>query len=269
MAKRSKTGTEATGTKAQSHEGTEPEGTEPDASPVTLPWEADVDAPMEGAVRAEMLARVAGTLPEQDQAGYVAFLDAALGDDEPVSFGQASEFLGEYMAARLADLHGQVGELSEKLEAAAADAAAERAKEPNGQSAKEEGADSGTRSLSDVLVAAVRQKCAAALALPVVTGTDQDANPYAGLERLSDAQLRNEANAPDPFQVLDPIKSDVCAVQDELVLAVTKANAIAQEAFQRFRDAHAHASRFTLARREHAGRLLAEREAKAAAKATQ
>lgn len=244
-----------------------------DASPVVLPWEADVDAPMEGAVRAEMLARVAGNLPEQDQAGYVAFVDervkAAEARDDGgefvggVSFGQASELLGDYMAARLAEQAAALAEMDTKVRAlegqlreAKSEAAAESAKGPKGQRAKSEPEESGTPSLRlsvsgslvDVVVAAVRARCAA-LALERVTAEDRGRDPGAGLEALDiKACERVIDEVGDPLAEIRAAREAIDTLAIDLGKAIKDAKQVLADAVQVLTDRGAEVHRYDLER---------------------
>ena len=241
MAKKSKADQSSASTDASTDVGTDV-GTDAstDASTGVGTGEA-LATPLSGEARVEMLGRVSESLPESERAGFVAFVDAQCGGTErpgaPVSFDQAVELLGEYMAERLAFLAQRV---SEREDAAAG-------------------------SLVDIVLDAVRARCAEALALPCITGEMADASPAAGLDEMTaDELVALVESIGDPVARIQALKQPVNRAADEVRALAVDPVRLVNEALDNIRRHHEHAYRYWMRRKTLAEAMLAKRAGVAA-----
>lgn len=284
MAKRKKT---SEGTQAQSHEGTKQKGlgvgdqvtlangevakvADPgDASAaidVSPPWDAEGagDVPMEGEVRALMLERIASGMPESERAGFVAYVekhvDARDVDaGEGVSFNEAGQMLGDYMAARLAELHAKVGELAEKLRTEGT-----KPEVTESRSHEVTAAPLASGSLVDVVVGAVRARVDA-IRFPVVTADHRRREPGAGLEGMNADACRKEIERiGDPVAILRGSRERLDTLAIDLGKAIKDAKLVVAEAIQAITESGTEAHRFDLERARLARVRIASIEAERA-----
>ncbi len=255
-------------TKSRSHEVTKagtsvPSGSGPDAAEsVVLPWEAEPDTPMEGEVRTEMLARIADALPESERPAYLAYVEANAGENAgpgaPVSYTLAAgSLLGEFMVGRLVTLGARVNELEAEKKVTES-----RSHEVTKSDAGVAGGSVDGGSVADLVLAAVRERCAAALALPCITGEMADANPAAGLDEMTaDELVALIESIGDPVGDVAAIKAPVHKVADELRALTVDPVRLVNEASDNVRRHHEHAYRYWLRRKTLAEAALAKREA--------